>query len=104
MSKTGGDHLNIAVLGAVIGVISAIFGMFISYFTFTRGRDKDVHKKAKEEGRIETQLAAIGEGVNEIRIDLKANEKQMSRMNEQIIRVDESTKSAHKRIDKLEGK
>ena len=52
---------------------------------------------------IPTKPDSIGKGVDDIRIDLKANEKQMSRMNEQLIRVDESTKSAHKRIDKLEG-
>lgn len=52
---------------------------------------------------IPTKLDSIGKGVDDIRIDLKANEKQMSRMNEQLIRVDESTKSADKRIDKLEG-
>lgn len=85
-----------------IGVIGTLIGFVFSYVTFQRFRDKDIKAEAKEDGSIRTKLDAIGKGVDEIRIDLKANEKQMTRMNEHLIRVDESTKSAHKRIDKLE--
>ncbi len=88
----------------LIGVAGTLMGFLFSYLTFQRNRDKDIKSDAKEDGVIKTKLDAIGKGVDDIRIDLKANEKQMSRMNEQIIRVDESTKSAHKRIDKLEVK
>ncbi|HEY4601274.1 MAG TPA: hypothetical protein VIG73_08400 [Cerasibacillus sp.] len=88
---------------ALLGAGSVVFGMVITYFTFVRNRDKDVKQDAEDGAVIRTKLDSIGKGVDDIRIDLKANEKQMSRMNEQLIRVDESTKSAHKRIDKLEG-
>jgi len=90
-------------LEALLGAGSVVFGMVITYFTFVRNRDKDVKQDAEDGAVIRTKLDSIGKGVDDIRIDLKANEKQMSRMNEQLIRVDESTKSAHKRIDKLEG-
>lgn len=95
----GGD----CVMEWFFGAITTLLGFFLSYFTFQRSRDKDLREKAKEEGIIENQLNSIGKGIKEIRIDLKANEKQMIRMNEQLIRLDESTKTAHKRIDKLEG-
>lgn len=88
---------------ALLGAVSTVFGMVITYFTFMRGRDKSIKNEAEDGAVIKTKLDSIGKGVDDIRIDLKANEKQMSRMNEQLIRVDESTKSAHKRIDKLEG-
>ena len=80
-----------------------MLGFLFSYLAFQRNRDKDIRTDAKEDGVIKTKLDSIGKGVDDIRIDLKANEKQMSQMNEQLIRVDESTKSAHKRIDKIEG-
>lgn len=88
----------------LIGVIGTLAGFLISYFSFQRTRDKDLKSDAKEDGVIKTKLDSIGKGVDDIRIDLKANEKQLIRMGEQLVRVDESTKSAHKRIDKLEGK
>lgn len=86
----------------LIGVIGTLAGFLISYLSFQRTWDKDIKSDAREDGVIETKLDSIGKGVDDIRIDLKANEKQMIRMNEQIIRVDESVKSAHKRIDKID--
>lgn len=88
----------------LLGIFGTLSGFMISYFTFQRSRDKDIKDKAREEGKIETQLNSIGEGVDEIRVDMKVRDKQMNQMNEQLVRVDESTKSAHKRIDKLEGR
>lgn len=88
----------------LIGVGGTLAGFVFSYLAFQRNREKDIKSDAEEDGVIKTKLDSIGKGVDDIRIDLKANEKQMSQMNEQIIRVDESTKSAHKRIDNLEVK
>ncbi len=88
----------------LIGVGGTLAGFVFSYLAFQRSREKDIKSDAEEDGVIKTKLDSIGKGVDDIRIDLKANEKQMSQMNEQIIRVDESTKSAHKRIDNLEVK
>lgn len=41
-------------------------------------------------------------GVDSIRIDMKANDKRLEKLSEQVIRVEESAKSAHKRIDKID--
>lgn len=85
------------------GAITTLIGFVLSYFTFQRNRDKDIREKAKGEGMFESQLDIIEKGIKEIRVDMKANEKRLLKMNEQLIRIDESTKSAHRRIDKLES-
>lgn len=87
-----------------VGLISAVFGIVIGYLTFHRNRDKDVKSDATESAVVRTKLDAIGQGVDSIRIDLKANEKQMVHLGERVTRVEESSKSAHRRIDFLEGK
>ena len=86
----------------LIGVVGTLVGFSFSYLAFQRNRDKELKSDAQEDGVIRTKLDSIGKGIDDIRIDLKAIEKRMSRMNEQIIRIDESTKSAHKRIDQIE--
>ncbi|MBJ8205883.1 hypothetical protein JDS91_32425, partial [Bacillus cereus] len=48
------------------------------------------------------KLEYISKGVDDIRIDLKANEKQMIVLGERITRVEESAKQAHKRLDNVE--
>ena len=47
------------------------------------------------------KLDFISQGVNNIQVKMEAQEGKMELMNEKIIRVEESTKSAHKRINEL---
>lgn len=87
-----------------IGVLIAVASFFIGLFTFNRNRDKDVRNDASESAVIKTKLDTINQGVESIRIDIKANEKRVADLNERVIRVEESSKQAHKRIDSLELK
>lgn len=79
-------------------------GLLIGFLTFNRNRDKDVKQDASESAVIRTKLDNINAGVESIRIDIKANEKRVSELSERVIRVEESSKQAHKRLDKYENK
>jgi hypothetical protein len=91
-------------LGAIIGAVGTVFGILIGFLTFGRNRDKDVKTDASESAVIRTKLDNINSGVESIRIDIKASEKRMNELSERVIRVEESSKSAHKRLDLLEKK
>lgn len=84
---------------AFIGFGCTALGLLIGLLTFGRNRDKDVKADAAKTAVIETKLDTISNGVESIRIDLKANEKQMDVIAERVARVEESSKHAHKRID-----
>lgn len=88
----------------LIGIVCAIIGAVIGVLTYNRDRDKDVKDDAADTAVIRTKLDNISSGIDSIRIDIKANEKRVSELSERVIRVEESTKSAHKRIDILESK
>lgn len=88
---------------AIIGALGTMIGLAISFLTFNRNRDKDVKSDASESAVIRTKLDNISSGVESIRIDIKANEKRVSELSERVIRVEESTKQAHKRIDGIKG-
>lgn len=85
-----------------LGIAIAIGSFVIGYFTFRANRDKDVKKDAADAAVTNTKLDHIGSGVDSIRIDMKANDKRLEKLSEQVIRVEESAKSAHKRIDKID--
>lgn len=87
-----------------IGIVSALIGILITVLTFSRNRDKDVKTDATESAVVRTKLDNINNGVESIRIDIKANEKRVADLNERVIRVEESAKQAHKRMDSLELK
>ena len=88
-----------------VGIISALFGMLLTLLTFNRNRDKEVKTDAAENAVVRTKLDQIGQGVDSIRLDLKGLEsntrREITDLSEKVIRVEESSKQAHKRIDEL---
>lgn len=87
-----------------IGIVCAVGGLLIGFFTFNRTRDNDVKTDATESGVIKTKLEQISAGIDSIRIDIKTNERRVTELSERVIRVEESSKQAHKRIDQIENK
>jgi septal ring factor EnvC (AmiA/AmiB activator) len=99
-----GGRLEIQVLIPVLSIFFTATGLLIGFLTFNRNRDKDVRNDASHSAVIQTKLENIDTGVRSIQIDLKANERRVSEAFERIIRVEESSKQAHKRIDHIENK
>jgi hypothetical protein len=97
----GGEVLDIQI---AIPIICVALGAVIGVLTYNRNRDKDVRNDASESAVIRTKLDTISSGIDNIRIDIKANERRLSELTERVIRIDESTKQAHKRLDKMEIK
>ncbi|GGG31190.1 hypothetical protein GCM10007425_27300 [Lysinibacillus alkalisoli] len=89
--------IDVPVLVGVLGLVVAGLGYIIN-------RDRDRKSDTKQDAQVSAQLQHISEGVNDIRIDLKASERQMMIYGERITRVEESSKQAHHRINKLEDK
>jgi septal ring factor EnvC (AmiA/AmiB activator) len=91
-------------LDVQIGIVCGVLGVLIGFLGFKRERDKDVRSDASQSAVIQTKLENIDQGVRSIQIDMKANEKRVNELNDRVIRVEESSKQAHKRIDHLENK
>lgn len=89
---------------ALIGVICTVLGALIGFLTFSRNRDKDVKKDATSEAEMKVTLAHISKGVDDIKVDMRSTKDQMNTFAKDLVRVEEATKSAHKRLDTLEGK
>jgi len=91
----------------LIGSIGTIFGVIITYYTFVRGRDKEIRSEATRDATIEAQLKNIDSGVSEIKSSIQSTDEKVNQMHNDLVRLEESTKSAHKRIDNIvrkEGK
>lgn len=67
-------------------------------------KTKSIKDDGKQSAEVSAQLQYISKGVDDIRIDIKANEKQVQALTERVTRVEESLRSFHKRLDKVEGK
>lgn len=85
-----------------IALLCSITGAIIGILTFTKNREKDLQKDTKEEAIVSTRLEYIAKGVDDIRLDMKAQDRKVQDINERLIVVEQSTKSAHHRIDTIE--
>ena len=79
-------------VGAIIGVLGTILGGVLSYAAFHRNSKKDSEEEGKSSGTMLTEIGYIKGGID--RIERK----------ERMSAVESSAKSAHHRIDRLEGR
>lgn len=87
-------------IGVLIGVLSFVIG----YIAHVRAGKKDVEEKASERATMHTQLSGIDNGIRDIQVQVRNTDNRLAEINDRVIRVEESTRSAHKRIDRMEGK
>ena len=86
-----------------IAAIAAFVGMLLALQNNKRSDKQDTVADAKAETRIETKLDTVQRGVESIQLDFKAQQRQLSDISDRVARVEESSKSAHHRIDEMKG-
>lgn len=86
----------------VLSILFGIGGLVFGIITAVRNKKTDDTKEGKEDGIILTELGYIKSGVDDIKHKQEEQEKQNMDFVRQLTTVEESTKQAHKRLDKLE--
>ena len=85
-----------------IGVICSLLGAIVSFFTVVRYYKQNTQEETTDNTRLKDRLDYISNGVDNIRLDIKAQSMKIDNITERLTRVEESAKSAHHRIDGLE--
>ena len=83
---------------SIVGAISAICA--IVAFFINRGKDK--YEKGSDDGNIRGDIKYMRNSFDDLRLDVKEVSRKQDALGERLVRVEESAKSAHKRIDTLE--
>lgn len=90
------EWLSPLALGAsVLAAIVALFG-------FLKSRQKDDRSDASNEATMLTEIGYIKGNTDEIKNELRDQREKTTELRERVSAVEESAKSAHKRIDRLE--
>lgn len=85
-----------------IALICTGLGAVLSYLTFQRNKDNAIRAETREGAYSSAKLDYISKGVDDIRLDIKSQDRKIQDTIERVIRIEESAKSAHKRIDDIE--
>ena len=86
------------VLSALFGIGGLVFGIISA----VRNKKTDDTKEAKEDGIVLTELGYIKSGIDDIKHKQETQDNKNLEFVRELTAVEESTKQAHKRIDKLE--
>ncbi|MRZ28089.1 hypothetical protein GKD08_04840 [Paeniclostridium sordellii] len=87
-----------------VGFLCTMAGAYVGYMSYKKKSEKDIENDASQKTVMATKLDYISKGVDDIRLDIKAQDTKINTVVERLIKVEESTKSAHHRLDSLKIK
>ncbi|MDU6114576.1 MAG: hypothetical protein E6649_09165 [Paeniclostridium sordellii] len=86
-----------------VTVICTIVGAIVGYMSYQKKNQKDIENDAAQKTSLSTKLDYISKGVDDIRLDFKAQAREIQDIKMDMVKLKESTKSAHHRLDELKG-
>lgn len=99
------------MLTVEIGLLIALASVIFTGLGYFMNKNKSVKDDGRQSAEMHTQLQYISKGVDEIRIDQKASERQLQLYGERITRVEglaqqanDTAKMANERINHFEKK
>lgn len=94
-------EVNVSIL---ISFLSLVIAAFVAIANQKRNKSSDDKREASETTTLIVKLENINNGVNEIKSDMRNMRADIQDLRDRLIIVEQSTKSAHHRLDGIEGK
>ena len=85
----------------VISALSLAFGIYQGVTNMKRNRTADDKNEATQLTTVIVKLENISAGISDIKSDMRNVKDEVKDMRDRLIKVEESCKSAHHRIDEL---
>ena len=86
-------------IALLISIVSVAFSIFFGIKNSKRTDTKDIEERVKENTRINVKLDNITQATQEIKSEISSMREDIKSHNDRLIKLEESVKSAHHRID-----
>lgn len=86
----------------LISIVSLAFSVFFGLKSSKHTDTKDIEERVKDNTRINMKLDAIAGTTQEIKSEITTMREEINKHNDKIIKLEQSLKSAHYRLDTLE--
>ncbi len=90
------------IITIIISAASLITAVYVAISNSKKNDKQETKSDASEMTTVIVKLENIGNGITEIKSEMKTIKTDMKEDHDRIIRVEESAKQAHKRIDELQ--
>lgn len=87
---------------ALVSVLIAFVSVLFTVRNSKRNDVQDIERRASENATINTKLDNIQANVIDMKVEISSTNNDVSKLTERVVAVEESAKSAHKRIDSVE--
>lgn len=86
----------------LVGFVATVLSIWCILVKWKKDGAKQESLETKEQTILSTKLDYISRNLDDIKVDLRTRAKENAELKERLIKVEESTKSAHHRIDEIE--
>lgn len=87
-----------------IAILCSIASVVIAYFGFFRNTKKDSEDAGSSKGQMVSDLGYIKAGIDDLKTEQRDQRNKYVELAQRVTSVESSVKSAHHRLDYLEGK
>ena len=94
----------ISIIALVFSVFFGFVGLFFSAKNNKKNDSAELKERVKENTRINMKLDTISNNTTEIKNEVSEMRKEINSHDNRIIKVEESTKQAHHRLDAIESR
>lgn len=94
--------MDVTTLMVAISAVAAISGVVLGWTGKTRTVRQDTTQEVRENTTIKSDVEYIKRGVDEMRLEQRAQGQRFDVLAERVTRVEESAKQAHHRMDRMD--
>lgn len=94
----------ISIVGIVISIASLIVAAIVGFSNLRRSNNTDTSRQAAEMTTVIVKLETLNNNISEVKADVRNLGAVYQEIREKLIIVEQSAKSAHRRLDTIEGK
>lgn len=95
--------MDLTALTAIISALAAISGILLGWLGRNRSIKKETEVEAGKDAYLRADMDYIKRGVDEVRLEQRTQGQRFDVLSERVTRVEESTKQAHHRLNRLDG-
>ena len=92
------------IIVTIVGIIGTVCSVVFGYIGDKKGLEQAYKTEGKESGTLMSDMQYIKRRIDDVLLEQRNINITLASHSERITRVEESSKQAHKRIDKIETK
>lgn len=86
----------------ILTFVSVVAAVYFAFKSNSRANNNEVSKKAQVDAILSQKLDSISDDTKEIRKEITDVKVKVNDLSERVVMVEQSTKSAHRRLDRYE--